>query len=50
MNTAKDLQKDFWEHSHEIDLSETTNLHLQFQIDADGKLVDSKVTTQVSKE
>ena len=50
MNTAKDLQKAFWEHSHEIDLSETTNLHLQFQIDAVGKLVDSKVTTQVSKE
>ena len=47
---AKDPQKAFWEHSHEIDLAETTNLHLQFQIDTDGKLVDTKVTTQVSKE
>jgi len=47
---AKDAKKAFWEHSHEIDLGKTTNLHLQFQIDTEGELVDTKVTTQVRKE
>ena len=36
---ANETSKASWEHSHEIDLGETTNLHLQFQIDAEGKLV-----------
>ncbi len=47
---AKEPTQSIWEHSHEIDLAERSNLHLQFQIDSAGVLVDVKVIGQVSKD
>ena len=46
----KEAENHLWEHSHEIDLEERTDLHLQFQVNAEGRLMDTKVTTTREKE